>query len=335
MKRKDQLIQKLYNNSCSRSELEELLNLLSEETSDEAPKIMEELLNQMPEISIQEKNDFSRIKEQIDRHINKEAEREQEYSSDKKLKPFFFRRTMRIAASLVLLASFSWLLYQSQESKKSTKTTLAGEIKKFELPDGSQVTLNANSSIKYAENWKQGETRTVYLKGEAYFKVEKKPASGAKFQVLTNGLKVEVLGTSFNVKQRNKSTSVFLEEGKVRLQAPESAEPEVLLNPGELVHYSTSKKSLTSPKSVDGRFETSWKTGILEFEEVPLQEILEKLAEINEFQFELRDSSLGQELLTSSIPAHNIEKAISILTKTSGMNFSLENGKYILQQNAE
>ena len=335
MKRIDELIQKLYTNSCSRSELEELLNLLSEDSSQDAPQIMKELINQMPDLSDQGKIDFRNIKERIDTHIKAESKRGQVFVPPQKPKQNFFKRTLRIAAIFFLLVSMSWLLFQRLESTQIRKFTQAGEIKKFELPDGSRVTLNANSLLKYSENWEKGETRIVFLDGEAFFEIEKKPESGAKFQVLTSGLNVEVLGTSFNVKHRNKATSVFLEEGKVSLHTLEGDKQEVFLNPGELVHFSSNKKSLSPPKIVDGRFETSWKKGILEFEEVPLQAILEQLVEINDFQFVLEDDSLGKIPLTSSIPAHDVENAMSILTKTSGMKFSIENGVYILQKNAE
>lgn len=333
MKRIDELIQKLYSNSCSRSELEELLNLLSEDTSQQSPQIMQELINRMPDMSDQDKIDFSKIKERIDLQIKVDTTSKRELPNPRQLRSTFFKRALSIAATIFLLISFAWILLQSQQNKQMRKTTRAGEIKKFELPDGSRVTLNANSSLSYLEDWEEGETRIVHLLGEAFFEIEKKPKSGAKFQVSTSGLNVEVLGTSFNVKHRNEATSVFLEEGKVSLQAVENKEEEVFMNPGELVHYSVNEKTLSSPKIVEGRFQTSWKTGILEFEEVPLIEILERLVEINDFQFELEDDSLGQLPLTSSIPAHDVENAMSILTKTSGMKFSIENDIYILQKN--
>lgn len=88
--------------------------------------------------------------------------------------------------------------------------TLASNTTTIELPDNSEVKLNASSSIKYSKKkWKKN--REVNLVGEAYFKVEK----GSQFDVVTWLGKVSVLGTQFNVKQRVNYFEVICYEGLV------------------------------------------------------------------------------------------------------------------------
>ncbi len=120
-----------------------------------------------------------------------------------------FLQPLAIAASVALLISLGF--YFLSGSPKITHKTHFGEILKIKLQDGSNVTLNSNSSLSYYEN----ESRKVWLSGEAFFQVDKKIATNAKFWVLTDDLSVEVFGTSFNVNTKKEKTAVFLEEGNI------------------------------------------------------------------------------------------------------------------------
>jgi ferric-dicitrate binding protein FerR (iron transport regulator) len=78
------------------------------------------------------------------------------------------------------------------------------------LEDGSEVQLNPNSTISYPEHFGQ-KTRTVYLKGEAFFSIKRNPAK--PFVVHTGELVTEVLGTSFTIKsyENAKAIEVWLQ----------------------------------------------------------------------------------------------------------------------------
>jgi hypothetical protein len=117
-------------------------------------------------------------------------------------------------------------------------TTNPGEQQKITLPDGSLVYLNERSTLAYTDNWSKGADREVQLQGEAYFQVEKKVYSGekVKFMVVTRDVTVEVVGTEFNVNDRQQGTRVFLNEGRVRLSLKNLGEIINML-PGDLVQY--------------------------------------------------------------------------------------------------
>jgi len=140
-----------------------------------------------------------------------------------------------------------------------------GQQQSIELPDGSTVELNANSSLTFEKNWNQLETRKVWLKGEAFFEVVKKEQSHQKFQVITKDLTVEVLGTVFNVNSHREETKVFLQEGKVNLSL-NGLEETMLLEPGEIIAYSQSKKEHPEKQQVLRSQHTSWKYGLLLFD---------------------------------------------------------------------
>ena len=112
------------------------------------------------------------------------------------------------AAAIVVITLGLYYVFTSQN--QTTITTQIAQKETVALPDQSQVTLNAISSISYSKDtW--NEKREVSLEGEAFFKV----AKGAKFDVLTHDGIVSVLGTSFNVKQRDQFFEVSCYEGLV------------------------------------------------------------------------------------------------------------------------
>lgn len=137
----------------------------------------------------------------------------------------------RIAAILVIGFSLFYYLFTTKET---TVKALASEKVTALLPDTSEVLINAMSEISFNEQAWQ-EKREVNLKGEAYFKV----AKGKKFKVLTKEGSVTVLGTEFNVKNRDNDFEVVCYEGlvmvnynntKFELSAGDSFKSGVLLN---------------------------------------------------------------------------------------------------------
>ena len=100
------------------------------------------------------------------------------------------------------------------------------------LADGTEVTLNAGSSLKYPEIF-VGKQREVELSGEAYFNVAR---SDVPFEIRVGGSKIRVYGTRFNVKERaQKTIETVLVEGKIGFESP--GHEEVRVSPGELVSY--------------------------------------------------------------------------------------------------
>ncbi len=81
------------------------------------------------------------------------------------------------------------------------------------LPDGSKVTLNANSNLSYNPYWWQF-SRKLDFSGEAFFEVQK----GKKFEVISEKASTTVLGTKFNIYSRNDEYRVYCLSGKVKVE---------------------------------------------------------------------------------------------------------------------
>ena len=105
----------------------------------------------------------------------------------------------KYAASIAAMLLIGFFIFNNVNDNLEIVETVAQNQIEFNLPDASNVTLNLASTITYdAANW--NDNRSLNLNGEAFFKVSK----GQKFTVNTPSVTVEVLGTQFNVYQRNK-----------------------------------------------------------------------------------------------------------------------------------
>ena len=157
------------------------------------------------------------------------------------------RWALSIAAGVLLLAIGAWAFFSYSQITVETQMAEKTEVR---LPDNSLVKLNAASSISYAR-WGWQENRSITLTGEAYFEVEK----GASFVVSTSKGEVSVLGTSFNVRDRNNRLEVFCYTGKVGVAGGDQEE---ILTPGEgvVLENSIMRKetdTLTSPNWTQGK----------------------------------------------------------------------------------
>lgn len=116
----------------------------------------------------------------------------------------------------------------------NTVSTKAGSKSKIELPDGTQVWLNADSKLVYNGDF-SGKIREVSLSGEAYFDVVKDKSR--PFIIHTSSVQVKVLGTAFNVRSypSDKTTETSLIRGSVEVTLNAHPEKKVVLKPNEKV----------------------------------------------------------------------------------------------------
>lgn len=146
----------------------------------------------------------------------------------KKAKEVFFQPLIRIAASLLLVAAAYFVINNLLTAGATTITTGPGETLSHVLPDGSQVELDANSSLTYTQkNW--DDERNLSMEGRVLFTVEK----GSSFKVDTKSGAVTVLGTIFDVERLDTDLlKVNCYEGRVRVDLL-PANTKELLNAGQ------------------------------------------------------------------------------------------------------
>lgn len=160
-----------------------------------------------------------------------------------------------------------------RQPRQQQLSTPRGMDFKVVLPDGSEVWLNAESTIKFPSSFIQGERR-VELNGEAYFKVARNAAK--PFLVTTERMNVRVLGTEFNMRSyKAEAPNVSLVKGSVLVINPETGAAECRLKPGQNA-WRDSKGTL-HVGAVDTYGVTQWTEGFFYFDDVPLVNILREL----------------------------------------------------------
>ncbi|MCB0628527.1 MAG: FecR domain-containing protein [Saprospiraceae bacterium] len=227
------------------------------------------------------------------------------------------RRTLQYgiaaAISLILIAGLGYLFQISGHESRIVYRTDYGERKQFQLPDGSTVDLNAHSILQLGSEWENGD-REVWLNGEAYFTVAKKPATGAKFTVHTPELDIEVLGTQFNVNTRKENTKVLLEEGKVRLLVKEdvNTQEEMFLSPGEMANFSQQTREINKQTIQQTKPVVSWKEGYLIYEKAALEKVIADIEDTYGIPVKLSDPALLKKKIKGALPTDNLEEFLKM-----------------------
>ncbi len=240
----------------------------------------------------------------------------------------------KMAAGLAGFLLIAALLLIINQLMGTRYTTGFAETETITLPDGSRVILNANSSLKLSPAWHSDQAREVWLEGEAFFHVSKKPGAGnARFIVHTDHLQVEVLGTQFNVNNRRGKTKVVLTEGKVKLNDQDN-DNNLLMQPGDYVEYSNQQTSF-SRKKVDPLLYSSWKNNRLIFTDTPLGEVAHRLEDHYGLQVVFRDESLRELAFTGNFPANDLSFFLQVLSRSLDIAVTHDGNQIVIDQQPE
>lgn len=229
-----------------------------------------------------------------------------------KVIPLNFSAFLKIAAVLVVMLSASYFVFFN--GGKTISTDIA-ETEIFSLPDDSEVILNSKSNLAYDKNkWKK--ERKLTLNGEAYFKVTK----GNKFTVKTTAGNVQVLGTQFNVKNRDGFFQVHCYEGSVEVRHLNKS---YVLVPGNAYRWvKNGKGQLMSFKGNT----PSWIKQESSFDNVPLWQVIEEIEA--KYDIEIVTTKIDVNVLfTGSFTHKNRELALQSVTIPLKLSFNIAGNK--------
>lgn len=207
----------------------------------------------------------------------------------------------------------------ASETGKSAYNTLRvpkGGTYQLSLSDGTQVWLNANSSISFPVVF-TGSKREVRLEGEAYFDV----TSDAKrpFIIKTQGTSVEVLGTQFNINSYEKDVATTLVHGSVRLTATNGAT--AMLSPGEQGVIAGSQIKIDAANL---RKNIAWKNGEFYFKRDKLSDVVHQIALWYNIEV-VMDTNLADINITGSIDRDvKLSEVLRMLKYITKLDFDLE-----------
>lgn len=233
---------------------------------------------------------------------------------------FALQKVWKAAAAVIILLVSGFLLYNYiSKPANIVLTAQAGNLEQM-LPDGSVVSLHSGSQITYPSKF-TGGTRTVELKGIAYFKVSHDKTK--PFIVSSGNARVEVLGTQFNVNTTATpgTMEVVLTSGKVSVYYAQKPTENVVLMPGEKAVLNATQNQIQKSSNADANY-MAWKTRVLVFEDKTLAEVLTTLEDVYQVPVSLTDEKLAGCRVTASFNDQSLESVLQVLKETLSLQIT-------------
>ncbi len=260
-------------------------------------------------------------------------------------------KVIKYAAAIILLLSVTLNIYMlNRDNDKSpilAYTELAkpdsifqevyvakGAKSKITLPDSSTVWLNSNSRIKFPLAFSEG-VRLVELSGEAYFDVSK-DSSRPMIVSVGSDYFIKVLGTQFNVRAYNNEDEIYatLYSGKINIVSPsknnkqEKVICEMTPNQKSIIK---GNKILTQDVQLFGMEKiSSWKKGILYFDETPMLDVIKNLERWHGLEFEITDKNVLDYTITAKFDNESIVQILEMIKLCAPIDYRIEDKTAIL-----
>jgi len=248
------------------------------------------------------------------------------------------RTLLLVAASLAVLVAFAALLYTQVPAvrdavnpvKYVTASTPVGGVRQVTLPDGSRIWLNAAASLRYPQEFRGG-SREVFLQGEAFFDV----AQDTKhpFVIHSGKIRTIVLGTRFDVQAypSDDHVQVAVESGKVAVSVTDTARGgsgTVILTANQLGHYEKSTMKLTTETVKHPGDYSSWRTGMLVFEQSSMDQVLLALERAYDIRFVLANPAIASCRITGHFDVHQpVKDVIESICLSIGATYKIDKSR--------
>ncbi|MBT3945687.1 MAG: DUF4974 domain-containing protein [Candidatus Marinimicrobia bacterium] len=226
-----------------------------------------------------------------------------------------FKPRMTYAVSLGLALVFALpIAYDSLTTE--TLVTQTTDFRTLQLPDGSTITLNAGSQIKYKKDFNT-DHRSLTMTGEVYFNVKN---GNTPFVIQTNQGQVTVLGTSFNVRSREDGFEVGVNEGIVKVSNDSKS---VILHKGQMIGIDSNfdEKNL---QNISYTNYPDWMHEKLVCEQTPLSEVCDEIERTFGISFKFANPSLSDITVTGVIDAQDLNTVLSTISLLTQHEFKFD-----------
>jgi len=221
------------------------------------------------------------------------------------------RRFIRVAAVLLLFIVPSLIYFWFFMAPGEDTLYADRQVVESTLPDGTQVALNAGSSLHYPSRFK-GKERKVSLEGEAFFDVTHDEEKA--FVIEAEDMQVRVLGTSFyvNTLSGDNTMEVVLISGSVQLSFNDK---QMLLEPGDKAIVLKQYGEIVKQQNKDPNL-LAWKTKKLCFDNTPLSEIIDVLKKVYHKNITVLNPEILNCRITATFEGQSLETVLLVLQST-------------------
>jgi transmembrane sensor len=235
---------------------------------------------------------------------------------------------LKVAAAILICAAVIYSVTRPQEPEWISYNTAFGETKSIVLPDGSTVTLNSNSILKFPGDWDHRTIREVWIEGEAFFSVIHKKSNQA-FKVYTDdGVAVEVLGTTFNVFHRVKETKVVLNSGRISLSLSDN-DGKIIMKPGDMIEY---KEKSYSKRTVNPSAYSSWTEKKVVLDHTSLRDMIDMLQNNYGVHVNVSSDELLNQTVSGSMPIGEASDMVKQVAVAFQLKVKKEEHSYMLYE---
>lgn len=198
--------------------------------------------------------------------------------------------------------------------------TAPGQMRQVTLDDGSLVDLGPDSAI--AVHFSADERRVTLLSGEAFFQAVPRAGDERRpFVVDAAHGTTTALGTQFLVEERPDGARITAVEHRIEVALDTGRRDSVVLSPGDTVQYDASN-GMGRVDTVDIAEATAWRTGLLVFDSVPLEEVVRKLNRYRRGRIVVANAQLAQRKVSGVFATGNLNDVIRTITAELGASAS-------------
>lgn len=235
------------------------------------------------------------------------------------------------AAILFLIVGLSTVVWFYHENSKkeipmSEIAVAPGNKARITLSDGTKVEMNSGTIMHYAVE-KHGNRNVIIKSGEAYFDVAKDAEH--PFHITVADMKIQVLGTSFNVNAYGQQVITSLFTGKIQLSSSDGKNTHIL-RPGNKSIYGKSSHRF-SITEVDKGVDLGWKNGYLIFNSMPLKDVLAKIELWYGVKIKLENPKFADDKLTGSFHNETLESVLNSLSVQYKFDYTTQKGVIIVK----
>ena len=335
-KRHDTFLKELWNrygnNSYTIDDLARILDLVrDDENLHELYEAWNSAWNNAPTETEEQQEALRReVAQLIARHERNREIRPVHVSSLRKIDRF--RKIWYAAAAALLLGLLipAVHLYMKPKTEQTVlyveEVTGRGEIKTVFLSDQTEVTLNAESRLKYPANF-TGDERSVELAGEALFDVTHDPAR--PFTVKTASINIRVVGTVFDVKEyaNDLTASVSVASGKVEVGLDDE---KIMLEKNQQLKMDKNT-GLFEKTTFDADNYLSWTEGTLYFHRTPIREVVNTLnRHYPHADIELAEGEYYNTFTGKYNKDYKMENYLKGIAYSTGLKYKKTENKYVL-----
>lgn len=221
--------------------------------------------------------------------------------------------------------SMAYLNYVSnQQISYLEASTSYGEHKEVILPDGTVLTLNSCSRVRYPNRFVVDERR-IELEGEGFFQVSRN--ENQPFIINTHFFDVRVLGTSFNVKSYSSDETVMVdvESGKIQVDMPEAM---MRLTANEQVRINTVSGEYS--KEREKHAVAVWRGGALRFDATPIHDVAKELERMYNCRITFAQGQSFENLISGEHDNKSLEAVLQSIEYSSGIHYKVSGQNVLL-----